>query len=274
MFFGRVSWFIFVFLVMSGVAGTTSACGPDSDCQIGDRHYRIRMPAGQNGETPVGAIVFAHGYRGGARAVMSNSNLAEVASRLGVALIAVKSSGDDWSIPNAPSHATEKGVDEFAYIDAVLADASSRFPIDRTRLMASGFSAGGMMVWNLACYRADSFAAFVPIAGTFWAPIPDDCDLPVANIIHLHGDADQVVPLDGRPIGDARQGAVQDALDMYGHFGGFGPVETFQQAGFTCRDRVSESGDLLRFCLFPGGHNFQASLIEMAWNMFADRGRF
>lgn len=231
------------------------------------------MPEGHDGTTPVGAILFAHGYRGSARAVMSNKSLAEAASRLGVALIAVKSAGDDWSIPNAPSHATIKGVDELAYIDAVLADVSDRFAIDQTRLMASGFSAGGMMVWNLACNRPQSFAGFVPIAGTFWAPVPDSCDLPVANIIHIHGDADPVVPLNGRPIGDARQGSVGEALDMYGRFGAFGPVSAFSQDGFTCRDRVSLDGDLLRFCLFPGGHSFQSRLIEMAWQMFADRGR-
>jgi polyhydroxybutyrate depolymerase len=51
------------------------------------------MPAGHNGKTPVGAIVFAHGHQGAAKGVMGNQKLRRVATDLGVALITVKSVG-------------------------------------------------------------------------------------------------------------------------------------------------------------------------------------
>ena len=41
-------------LVSTFVAAPTLACGPDTDCMIDDRTYRIRMPDGHDGQAKVG----------------------------------------------------------------------------------------------------------------------------------------------------------------------------------------------------------------------------
>ena len=152
------------------------ACGPDTDCVIGnDRHYRIRMPEGHNGKTKVGAIFFMHGYRGSAAGIMRNKALGKVISDMGLALIAPKAAYEDWAIPGAPSDHTPV---ELEYFDAVVKDIEAKFAIDTSRMMASGFSAGGMMTWNLACDRSNLFAAYAPIAGTFWEPTPKNLQYP------------------------------------------------------------------------------------------------
>ena len=92
----------------------------------------------------------------------------QMVSDMGPALIALKSADDDWVIPYAPRHMDSDGSVEFRYVEAVIEDAARRFPIDTKRLMAAGFSAGGMMVWNLACTMPERFAGFAAIAGTFW----------------------------------------------------------------------------------------------------------
>ena len=51
---------IFAFMLALLPSGAF-ACGPDTDCQVGDRIYRIAMPDGV--QNP-GALVFSHGYRG------------------------------------------------------------------------------------------------------------------------------------------------------------------------------------------------------------------
>lgn len=63
---------ILVAMALACVAPAAFACGPDTNCQLGDRHYRIAMPEGHDGVTHFGAIVFAHGYRGSARGAMRN----------------------------------------------------------------------------------------------------------------------------------------------------------------------------------------------------------
>ncbi|MBW4709805.1 prolyl oligopeptidase family serine peptidase [Roseobacter sp. YSTF-M11] len=254
-------------------ASPALACGPDTDCVLGDRHYRIAMPAGHDGATAVPAIVFSHGYRGSAQGVMRNGSLRRMVSDLGAALIAVKSKDDDWVIPNAPRHMDSDGAEEFRYFDAVLDDASRRFAIDESRIMATGFSAGGMMVWNLACSRSDRFAAFAPISGTFWLRPPASCAGPVANLIHIHGDSDSTVPLSGRRILETKQGEVREALDMYVRYGGFGPPRPARHSGLRCEERRNKTGDILDFCLFEGGHSFRTEYVRFAFEKFRQAGR-
>lgn len=250
------------------------ACGPDTDCRLGARHYRIAMPNGHDGKTPVGAIMFAHGYRGSARGVMRNKSLRRMVSDMGLAFIALKSGDDDWILPHSPRHENSDGSDEFNYVDAVLRDVSARFAIDDARIMATGFSAGSMLVWNLACSMSDRFAGFAPISGTFWKEPPASCSGPVANLIHIHGDADKTVPLGGRKILETHQGDVFEALKMYRQFGGFGPAKTVSYGELSCKNSRNDQGDILDFCLFSGGHSFRSEYVRFAWNMLDQSGRF
>ncbi|WP_298969495.1 prolyl oligopeptidase family serine peptidase [uncultured Roseobacter sp.] len=249
------------------------ACGPDTDCQLGDRHYRIAMPEGHDGATPVPALVFSHGYRGSAQGVMRNGSLRRMASEMGVALIAVKSQDDDWVIPNAPRHLDTDGAVEFDYFDAVLEDATNRFAIDASRIVATGFSAGGMMTWNLACSMSDRFAGFIPISGTFWLEPPETCAGPVASIIHIHGTSDRTVPLNGRVIGPTKQGEVSAALEMYRDYGKFEPLGQATYGDLACTEEDNLAGDTLKFCLFDGGHSFRTEFVRFAWEQFEKVGR-
>ena len=82
-------------------------------------------------------------------------------------------------------------------------------------MTAAGFSAGGMMVWRLACDAPDAFAAYAPVAGTLWKPLPDRCAGP-APMLHVHGLTDKVVPMQGRSVAGGRlvQGNLFSALEM------------------------------------------------------------
>jgi polyhydroxybutyrate depolymerase len=254
-------------------APAASACGAETDCVVGERAYRIRMPEGHAGVRPVGAIVFAHGHRASAADTLADATLVALAERIGVALIALQGVGDTWALAGAPGVA-ENGVrDEAGYVDSVIADATRRFPIDPARLVASGFSAGGMLAWTLACERPAQFAGFVPIAGTFWEPIPERCAMPVASIIHIHGDDDSVVPLTGRRIRAAKQGEVDAAIAMYARLGGFGPATERTAGGLACREQLSPGGALLARCLFRGGHVADAAHLGAAWQRLAEAGR-
>lgn len=262
---------IFLALAMFGAA-PAQACGPDTDCMIGDRHYRIALPDGHDATSPVGAIVFAHGYRGSARGIMRNMNLRRMVSDMGLALIAVKSAGDDWNIPGVPSNVDSTGAQEMAYFDAVVADATARFGIDAGRIMMSGFSAGGMVTWQLACERPALFAGFAPIAGTFWQGPPDACAGP-ASIIHIHGTADRTVPLTGRAIAQTRQGDVADVLAMYRQSYGFQGNQTAAVDDLSCTRQDNAGGDMLEFCTFPGGHSFRRGFLSYAWDRLAAAGK-
>lgn len=247
------------------------ACGPDSDCVIGDRSYRIALPEGPG---PFGAIVYMHGYRGSAAGVMRNGGLRAMARRLGVALIAAAAKDGDWQIRNAPRKGLATDERELAYFDALLEDVTRRFPVDPERILAAGFSAGGMMTWTLACRRGDRFAAFAAVAGTFWAPIPERCPNPPVNLVHINGRADRVVPVEGRPIADTRQGNSRLAMEMFARDGGYvvtaGRAEDAapEELGLECDVSVAPGGQRLLFCLHDGGHVVRPEWIAWAYRMF------
>jgi polyhydroxybutyrate depolymerase len=261
-------------LALAAIAAPgAQACGRETDCVIGERTYRIALPEGHDGVTPIGAIVFTHGFRGTANGVMRNKALTGLADKPGVALIAAQAAGPEWIIPGIPSHDIREGIDELAYFDALIEDVTARFAIDRTRLVASGFSSGAMMVWHLACYRAASFKGFVPMSGTFWEPVPETCPAGPVNLIHYHGREDPVVPLTGRQVKDAHQGSVSEAIAVIAQTGGYRPVETGETEGLACSRQVADGGKLLELCLFTGKHQLKASHLARAWRIFeASRG--
>ncbi len=241
------------------------ACGPDTDCTVlGDRTYRYYMPEGVEG--PVGAFFHAHGYRGSANGAMRNASLRAMADRLGMAFIAINADADDWNLAHRPRNPGQTEAAEYDYVNAVIEDVAGRIDLDRERLISTGFSAGGMMTWTLACgMGGDTFLGFVPYAGTFWAPVPESCPAPPAHIIHIHGTEDRTVPLDGRPIGQTHQGDVMAAIDMYGrHMNVLQPVPLDFPYGTRCAAGFNLDAIGLTICTFEGGHSYSVDRVEWA----------
>jgi len=160
---------------------------------------------------------------------------------------------------------------EPAYVDRMMADVVARFPVDRDRVMASGMSAGGMLVWYLACYQPDNFAGFAPVSGTFWHALPADCRPPPAWLRHIHGTRDPVVPLEGRFLrgGTIRHGNVFQAVAMFAAAAHFGPPRRETQEGLDCTIRDNPEGRRLMLCLHDGEHDYRVPDIVSAWRELA-----
>lgn len=260
-------------LILLLTAPAAFACSADSNCPVGDRHYRIIMPDGHDGSTPVGALIWSHGYKGSAAGVMRNMSLRRMVSEAGLALIAAQGVNGSWDLPYGPRTFDSTGAAEFSYFDAVIADVTANHQIDPDRIIASGFSAGGMMVWNLACSHPDRFAGFIPMSGTFWLKPPEVCSGSTQSIVHIHGDRDRTVPLTGRTIGETKQGEVADALALYETFGGFGPAQKARTETLACENRSNADGEVLDFCLFEGGHSFSTRHLRYGINRLKDAGQ-
>ncbi|WP_293811111.1 PHB depolymerase family esterase [uncultured Bosea sp.] len=246
------------------------ACPAAPGCSVASGSYRILLPPPATAGRPVGAIVFFHGYQGSAEEVIADPSLIAVAKRLGVALIAPDGAGKSWSYPDSPA----KQRDEFAFVGQVLDDVTARFPVDPGRILASGFSQGGSMVWYLACWMPRRFAGFAPIAGAFWEPLPERCDGPRPPLIHVHGTSDMTVPLAGRALrSGARQGDVFKSLAVFAPGGcTAGWAEAIRTAAapedLSCRVATGcGSTARLELCLHAGGHVSDAAWVERAWRL-------
>ncbi|WP_343559348.1 alpha/beta hydrolase family esterase [Kiloniella sp. b19] len=251
---------------------TGESCGETEPCMVSNGFYNITLPENHTpaSEEPVAAIMFFHGWQGQSSAVMRNKSLVRLARRLGVALIAPNGEGKTWSYPGSP----RQHRNEFDFIRAVREDAIERFNIAPDRIMATGFSMGGSMVWNLACFSGEDFAGFAPVAGAFWEPLPERCPSPVPNMVHVHGTSDTVVPIAGRPIGlQWKQGDMWESLAVWQKQGQFeASDENLAEDGrLTCQiwtDRAPS--DLFEVCLHSGGHSIRTEWVERAWQKLSE----
>ena len=62
-------------------------------------------------------------------------------------------------------YAAKHGVDDVAFLDSLVERLAAAKRIDRTRVTAAGFSAGGMLALRLACERPATFSRVVDVAG-------------------------------------------------------------------------------------------------------------
>ncbi|MEX2519461.1 MAG: polyhydroxybutyrate depolymerase [Paracoccaceae bacterium] len=259
----------FSLLLMATIVARAQSCGgPDEPCHAGGGDYHVAAPVDP---LPRRAVIFLHGYGGTGEGIIRNRNFIEAIAARGYAVIAPQGSpmqaggkGGSW---NSFGRADRR--DDIAFIAAVADDAAKRFGLDRGTMLLAGFSGGGMMTWRAACDAPGAFAAYAPIAGLLWRPLPERCAGPFA-MLHTHGWSDQVVPLEGRSVASGRftqgdlfkglkllratLGCARDDPDGYGEKDGY----------LIRRWDDCAAGAALEMALHPGGH-----MIPPRWSALA-----
>ena len=254
-------WLLALCLLMSAAAAR--AAGPCEPCQIPAGTYHAAAPPDWNGKDKLRLLIFLHGYRGKGLDITGDPNIAGVANRLGFLLIAPDGEAGSWGHVGSPHRVR----DDVAFVTAVLDDVQARWPIDSSAVVAGGFSQGASMVWDLACYAAPRFTAFIPFAGGFWEPLPDACVSGPVTLRHTHGTHDSMVPMQGRAIlhGAFRQGDIlqgfarwraEDACRAM-------PDRTVREGDLICSEWTAcGSGHRLAMCLHSGDHAMIAPWLD------------
>lgn len=244
-------------------AGAARAADPCNSCAVDGGAYHVVAPPDWNGATKLRLLLFLHGWRGKGTDITGDPHIAGVASALGFLLVAPDGAGGSWGHVGSP----HRMRDDVAFLLAVVADAERRWPIDRHAVVAGGFSQGGSMVWDLACYAAPHFTAFIPFSGGFWEPLPDACRSGPVNLRHTHGTHDSVVPMTGRALmgglyhqGDIRAGfsrwLAEDQCPAE-------PEHLATQGDLTCSAwNTCASGHRLELCTQPGDHSMIQPWLE------------
>jgi len=237
--------------------------GPCEPCALPDGTYHAVAPPGWNGRDKLRLLLFLHGWSSKGLDITGDPNIAGVANRLGFLLVAPDGEEHSWGHVGSP----HRRRDDVAFLRAVVADAEARWPIDRRSVVAGGFSQGGSMVWDLACYAAPDFTAFIPFAGGFWQPLPDACPSGPVALRHTHGTHDTMVPMQGRAIlgGAFRQGDILQGFARWRAADGCPaiPDEITREGDLTCNAWNScSSGRHLEMCLHDGNHSMIAPWLE------------
>lgn len=158
------------------------------------RTFRLYRPAGLTDPAPL--VVMLHGGFGSA-AQAEDSYGWDAEADSGHFLVAY---------PDGVNHAwnggggccgtpASSGVDDVAFISAMVALVRGEVPVDPSRIYATGISNGGIMAYRLVC-DTKLFAAIGPDSATLLG----GCPAPAAvSVIAIHGTADHNIPYNGGP---------------------------------------------------------------------------
>ena len=267
----RILLSFFIAALTGGLASAETCGGPGASCKLSGGEYHAALPEGKIR----GTLIFLHGFGGRGEGVVKNKRLLKPILARGYAVIAPQglpflptSKGGAW---NSFDSALRR--DDVAFLNAVAADAASRFNLSRDNILIGGFSGGGMMTWRVACNQPSSFAAYAPIAGLLWRPLPSRCEGPV-RMHHTHGWSDPVVPMEGRSVGGgiATQSDLFKGLDIIRNANGCArddPDEYAEDGIYLSRKWTAcASGSALEFALHPGGHRIPKGWSTMALDWF------
>ena len=260
---------ILAIVFATSLATPARACGADTPCEVAHGRYFVRTPEGWDGKSQLPVAVFFHGYRGSATETMGNENLGKALSKAGVLLVAADGVEGSWSAAPAMS----RGRDDVAYTREIVADVEKRFPVDRSLLIATGFSAGGFMVWRLACEAGDLFVAYAPVSGAFLDPIPEKCPGGPVSLRHIHGTSDATVPMAGRWIagGRIKQSDVRQSIARMRDVDSCPakPSRITRENNLECEiwsARDCGGGREIELCLHPDAHTFEGRWIAEAFD--------
>lgn len=129
------------------------------------------------------------------------------------------------------------------------------------------------MTSYVACQAPDAFAAYAPVAGSFWRPHPQDCAGPV-RLLHTHGNADRAAPLEGREIKSGFvQGNVFESKEILWVTNGCTLADRTESLGIYAVQHWTncQAGTDLRFALHEGGHSIPKDWAQMAVDWFETR---
>ncbi|MEQ1634927.1 MAG: PHB depolymerase family esterase, partial [Planctomycetota bacterium] len=196
------------------------------ECGGRTRSYRVHLPPGAAAAAKLPVVMVFHGGGGNGAQIEESTGFSKLADRSG--FVAVYPDGTGllrnklltWNSGGIPVYASEKNVDDTAFVRAVLADLMQRVAVDKERVFATGMSNGGMMCHRLAREAADLFAGIAPVSGAMNFTAVDAAS-PIAVMI-VHGSADLHVRYDGgKPerstgrAGDRVDASVGDAAKYY-----------------------------------------------------------
>lgn len=184
--------FLLLVLLLLAPAGT-SACEGAEACQLGDRSYHLRVPDGWDGASPLPVLLHFHGWGRQGDLVVRHGRIATKEVAENVLLLAPNGLNRTWSFSRPGSRDSD-------FAAAVIEDAATRFPIDRTRIFVSGYSWGANMAWRFTCDTGEGIAGLLAVSGTL--PQTTDCAQAPAEVRQVFGLDDQVLSFPMGPGGD------------------------------------------------------------------------
>ncbi|MCP5159635.1 MAG: hypothetical protein H6974_00640 [Gammaproteobacteria bacterium] len=241
-----------------------------------ERSYLLYVPSNYRSGQPTPLVFVFHGGGGNALGIAKTTNMHQLAEQHGFIVVYPNGTGLNghrrltWNAGSSPpqGYAENHNVDDIGFVSKILQQLKGAYSIDSKRVYATGLSKGAMFAYRLGCEMSEQFAAIAPVAGslTYQQCHPSQ---PVA-VLHIHGDRDQNVPLQGgRAAASARNANHRSPLDGLNQWGRQNRcAATLTKTTVTNdTDRFSyngcnRSGEVTYYIVRGGGHGWPGSIAK------------
>lgn len=191
-------------------AATFAACdlfrqdGVDTDETVTfdgvTRYFSVHLPPGYDGKTALPLLVVLHGAYQTIDDIKFITGFDDLADDRNFFALYPQAYEDQWNDGRAVAGipAYDLGIDDVAFVCAVMDRVLGSYHIDPGRVYVAGMSNGAMMAHRLAMAEPERFAAMAAVAGTMPQNLTTMYDpaLPVPVLL-MHGTEDPIVPYEG-----------------------------------------------------------------------------
>jgi polyhydroxybutyrate depolymerase len=173
------------------------------------RSFTVHIPALADSAQLPPLVIALHGGGGTGAGMRQLSGLDAISNANGFVVAYPDGYLKSWADGRGTTDAEKAGVDDVAFISALIDQLAQITPIDTKRVYVTGISNGGMMSVRLACALSNKITGVAPVAANMPANLATNCrpTRPVP-IMFVHGNADTFVPRDGGKLSKGAGGQV------------------------------------------------------------------
>ncbi|HEX6470947.1 MAG TPA: hypothetical protein VF069_17745 [Streptosporangiaceae bacterium] len=163
------------------------------------RTFVIRLPRRASDARPIPLVLVLHGNNpdGGGWTMREWTTFDEQADTWGWAIAYPDGYGGCWADGRGVTTAEEAGVDDVAFLRAVIDYSAERCGTSPDRTVVAGVSNGAFMAHRLALEASAQVAVLAAVAGGLPADLCDLRPTHAVSALLIHGSADELSPIEG-----------------------------------------------------------------------------
>jgi polyhydroxybutyrate depolymerase len=163
------------------------------------RGFTIRLPGAAAGGGPRPLVLVLHGNHPEAGGWMMRewTTFDQQADLRGWVIAYPDGHGGCWADGRGVTTAEEAGVDDVAFLRALIDHAADRYATAPDQTVVAGVSNGAFMAHRLALTAGDRVAVLAAVAGTLPAALRESRPAYAVSALLIHGSADRLAPMEG-----------------------------------------------------------------------------
>lgn len=235
------------------------------------RHFTMRLPHSVNAESPLVLVLHGNHPDASGQHMRDWTTFDKQADAWGFAVANPDGYGGCWADGRGVTTADEAGIDDVAFLRAIIDWSAERHRTWPDRTVAAGISNGAFMAHRLGLEASDQVAVLAAVAGGLPASLRDVRPAHAVSAMLIHGTNDTISPIGGGysrhrgPSGELRGQTL--SLDQTARYWRnadrcpSGPGQTYTTQ-FSSRN-TSGSGvggtRVVSWTVFGGGHTWPGS---------------